>query len=124
MSEARAYDMGKFWRLVSVDGGRVIGTFWVSVPEGDREGHVKTVDVTVWDGPQRNWGRVLYSHSLTAFVKGDEVRIPEHMIDKEVRADVLDAMDDMQNAVRLSVRAAEAVIEIDRKSAAAGERGE
>lgn len=105
-ANVQAYDMGRFWRLVSVDGGRVTGTFWVS-HNADGEPHsVRSVDVTVWADEQHSWGRTLYSDSLTAFISGDEIRIPKHMIRERVRDDVLDAMDAMTNAIRLAVAAA------------------
>lgn len=104
----QAYDMGRFWRLVSVDSGRVTGTFWVTHGPDGEVNHVRPVDVAVWADDQHTWGRVLYSDSLTAFVNGDEIRIPEHMIREQVRADVLDAMDAMTNAIRLAVAATQA----------------
>lgn len=106
--QVKAYDMGQYWRLVSVDGGRVTGTFWVSLPaSSQREAHVTSVDVIVWVDDKHTWGRTLYSDSLIAFVKDGEVRIPEHSIREHVRADVLDAMDAMVTAIRLAVAAAE-----------------
>ena len=82
-----AYDMGKFWRLVTVDGGLVTGTFWVSLGRSadSQAVHVKTVDVVVWADERRSSGRVLYSDSLTAFIEDGEVRVPEHMIREQVR---------------------------------------
>jgi hypothetical protein len=104
--EVKAYDMGRFWRLVSVDGGRVTGTFWVTLPDERGRAHVKSVDVVVWADDDHTSGRVLYSDSLDVFVEGDEIRVPEHTIRERVRDDVLDAMDDVLNAARLALAAA------------------
>lgn len=107
MAEVKAFDMGRTWRLVGVEGGRVTGTFWVALdPDQKRATHVKTVDVTVWADDQKTWGRTLYSDSLTSFVEGGDIDIPEHMIREQVRHDVLDAMDDMRSAIRAAVDAA------------------
>ena len=106
MAEVTAHDMGRYWRLVDVDGGRVTGTFWVSLNRADRVQYVRTVDVIVWDDDEHRSGRTLYSDSLTAFIEGGEVRIPEHMIREQVRADVLDEMDAMKAAIRLAAEAA------------------
>ena len=110
MAEVTAHDMGTYWRLVDVDGGRVTGTFWVLLPsERARRQDVSlvTVDVTVWDDEHHHAGRMLYSRDLTAFIEEDgEVHIPEHMIREQVRYDVLDAMDAMKVAVRLAADAA------------------
>lgn len=99
-----ACDMSRYWRLVSVSDCPVTGTFWVSRP--DQQGTlVQAVKVTVWADPQRTWGRVVTD--MTAWVKGDEVDIPEHMIDYRVRADVLDQLDDVKAAVLAAARAVE-----------------
>ena len=109
MADVTAHDMGRYWRLVTVDGGLVTGAFWVALPlpaHRNQSVHVKTVDVIVWADERHTSGCCLDSADLTAFVDDGEVRIPEHMISKQIRWDVLDAMDAMKIAIRLAAEAA------------------
>lgn len=83
-------DMSEFWRLISAEGQdddhRIYGTWWVSSTD-----HIKPIDVTIWDR-RSNYGRVLYSDSLTAFRESDgEIRLPKHMILSTILADCEDA---------------------------------
>src|SRR5690606_12561987 len=78
----RSYDMSEHWKLVSVDGGLVTGTVWVT------RKHVRPVDVTVWDGPERHSGRIVYSDGFTAFIEDGKARIPDHMIHGLAEGDV------------------------------------
>lgn len=103
MSAPRAYDMGEHWRLVGVEGGRVTGTFWVSLPTDRYGAIVRPVDVTVWFDEQHTGGRILYSGDLSATVRDGDIDLSEHRIDERKRADVLDAMDAMHTAIRLAV---------------------
>lgn len=96
------HDMSRYWRLVSVDAGPVTGTFWVSRP-GWRGAFVQAVRVTLWINTRRTRGCVVTD--MIAWVKGDEVDLPEHMIDPRVRADVLDRLDDVKAAVLAAARA-------------------
>ena len=71
MSAVKGHDMSHHWRLVSVDGGPVTGTFWVQRPR--RMGTwVIAVDVTLWD-EGRTWGSVLIPGDLSAMVEGGAV---------------------------------------------------
>lgn len=97
-----ARDMSRYWRLVSVSDGPVTGTLWVSRPSGQTT-LVQAVRVTVWIDPQRTWGRVVTD--MIAWVKGDDVDIPERMTDPDVRSDVLDRLDDVKAAVLAAARA-------------------
>ena len=60
MSAVKGHDMSHHWRLVSVEGGLVTGTFWVTRPSEKRRGqiYVYTVDVNIWD-EDRGFGRCL-----------------------------------------------------------------
>jgi hypothetical protein len=62
--------MSHFWRLVSVEGGPVTGTFWVTRPNEKRRGqiYVHTVDVTLWDEDRNNFGRCFTTKDVTATV--------------------------------------------------------
>ena len=68
MSAVKGHDMSHHWRLVSVDGGPVTGTFWVQRPRLTAATWVIAVDVTVWD-EDRTWGLVLIPGDLSAMVK-------------------------------------------------------
>ena len=68
MSAVKGHDMSHHWRLVSVDGGPVSGTFWVQRPRLTAATWVIAVDVTVWD-EDRTWGLVLIPGDLSAMVK-------------------------------------------------------
>jgi hypothetical protein len=69
LPDARGWDMTRYWRLVSVDGGPVTGTFWVTRPDEERRGkiHVYAVDVTLWD-EERTFGRCFTTNDVTATV--------------------------------------------------------
>jgi hypothetical protein len=98
------FDMSRFWRLVSVEGGPVEGTFWVRRP--DRHGvTVTAVDVTVWGDDERTWGRNV--RSMAAFIVGDEVDIPEYVIGHRDLSRVLARLDDAKAAVLAAARAVE-----------------
>ena len=108
MSEPKGHDMSRHWRMVAVDGGRVTGTWWVTRPDRRGEVHVKPIDVTIWNGPERHWGRFCTdTRGLTAFVKGAELSIPEHMIRGPWRDDALAALDEVAASIRAAVAAVE-----------------
>ena len=65
--------MTRYWRLVSVEGGPVTGTFWVRRPSG-RETVVTAVDVTVWADDAHTCGRNI--RDMAALIVGDDVDIP------------------------------------------------
>lgn len=69
MSAVKGHDMSHHWRLVSVEGGLVTGTFWVTRPSEKRRGqiYVYTVDVNIWD-EDRGFGRCLTTKDVTATV--------------------------------------------------------
>lgn len=78
MTDTKGYDMSRFWRLVSNDGGLITGTWWVTRPD-DRKGasHVKPIDVVMWS-EGRHHGLTLHSEDFTAFVT-DGVVEPIHI---------------------------------------------
>lgn len=104
-SEPKGHDMSRSWRLVSVEGGCVTGTFWVAAPSRKCRQVVKAVDVLVWVNEERIWGRVVTD--MTAFVEGGEVHINPRMIDEQVRDDVLAQIDAMKSAVKAAADAVE-----------------
>lgn len=104
MAELDAFELTAHQRLICVEGGRVTGIFWVLKTRVGRF-HVKPVDVSVWDSDEHNSGRILYSDDLTAFVTGDEVDIPPHMVTPSKHDDVLDAMADMEAAILAATKA-------------------
>ena len=69
MSAVKGFDMSRYWRLVSVEGGPVTGTFWATRPDEKRRGqiHVYTVDVTLWD-EERAFGRRFTTNDVIATV--------------------------------------------------------
>ena len=71
MSAIKGHDMSHHWRLVSVDGGPVTGTFWVQRPRRMGTWAI-AADVTLWD-EGRTWGAVLIPGDLSAVVEGDTV---------------------------------------------------
>ena len=105
MSEPKGHDMSRYWRLVSVENGRVTGTFWIDAPGKRGRQTVNAVDVTVWADDARTWGRVV--KDMTAFIEGGEVSISPHMIAEQVRDDVLSQIDAMKAAVLAAVNAVE-----------------
>lgn len=115
MSTITAHDMSQHWRLVNVEGGRVAGVFQVGYPHQFGYPHqrgyrtVKSIEVIMWHTDEHRSGRLLRAHALTAFVDGGDVEIPQHMIDEEVRddvLDVLDVLDEMKAAILAAVGAA------------------
>jgi small nuclear ribonucleoprotein (snRNP)-like protein len=98
-----AHDMTRFWRIFTVDHGRVRGDFIVYAAKvGVHE--VKPLNVTLWDD-EHTWGRVVKYDDFIAIVKGDGIEIPGHMIRADVRPDIEDAMDDLLAALRECVDA-------------------
>jgi len=99
MGDVRAYDMSRFQRIISTDGGRIRGSFraLTTGKHGD-EVLIWPIEVTVeFDGG--TWGQMLYSHDMTATVRGQEVDIPKHMIAERKLATIEDAWDDMTAAL-------------------------
>lgn len=105
MGETKAYDLGRFQRLVGVDGKRVSGTFMVLSAKNSRQMWVTTVDVVVWD-EGHNSGRVLHSQDLTASVQDGEADLHERSIASNKVDDVLDVWDEMKAALVAAAEAA------------------
>ena len=105
MNEPTAYDMTRFWRIFTIQHGRVNGTFIVRAGK-DRVHNVTPEDVTIYLDDEHSWGRVLDARDLTAFVREDgSIDLPEHMIRESIRDDVLEVMDDLITAIRACVEA-------------------
>jgi len=98
----KAYSMDRFWRIVGVDGGRVTGTFVAVIPAGrlDDRTMVTPLDVTVWHDDEHTSGRILYGKDFVAWVDGENVNMPKHMIASNKLADVEDAWEPMLAALR------------------------
>jgi len=97
------HDMSRYWRLVSVEGGPITGTVWVSIPRKGEQ-TVKAVDMTLWADEKHSWGRLI--KDMTAFIRNGVVEISKHMIEERVREDVLDQID----AVKVAILAAAAAV--------------
>lgn len=106
MSDApTAHDMTRFWRIFTIQHGRINGTFIVKAGK-DRVHNVTPEDVTIYADDAHSWGRVIVGRDLTAFVRDDgEIEIPRHMIREAIRFDVEDAMDDLIACIRACVEA-------------------
>lgn len=99
-----AHDMTRFWRIFTVDHGRVRGDFIVYAAKvGVHD--VKPLNVTLWADEAHTWGRVVKYDDFIAMVRDDGITIPAHMIRADVRLDIEDAMDDLLAAMRQCVDA-------------------
>lgn len=100
-----AHDMTRFWRIFTIQHGRVNGTFIVKAGKG-RVHNITPEDVTIYGDDAHSWGRVLRSGDLTAFLREDgSIDIPKHMIRERSRYEVEDAMDDLLACLRACVEA-------------------
>ena len=105
MADLTAHDMTRFWRIFTIQHGRINGTFIVKAGN-DRVHHVTPELVTVYGDDTHCWGRTLYGKDLTAFVREDgSVDIPKHMISEKVRYEVEDAEADLLACIRACVEA-------------------
>lgn len=105
MADLTAHDMTRFWRIFTIQHGRVNGTFTVKAGK-DRVHNVTPEEVTVYGDDSHRWGRVLHGTDLTAFVREDgSIDLPEHMIKESLRHDVLDAEADLLACIRACVEA-------------------
>jgi hypothetical protein len=101
-----SYDMGRFHRLVGVDGPRVRGTFVVmGTKNPDKEVWVKAHDVVIWD-EGHNSGICFYSNDLTASVKDGVAELSKHMVKSSLLADVEDVWDEMLEVLVAAVEGA------------------
>lgn len=101
MIEQKAYDMGRFQRIVGVEGPRVRGSFIAHATNEDDRIHVSPFDVTIWDEGHLS-GRIIHHEDLLAFVDPEgTVDIPKHMLREDKRHDIEDVWDEMVSAVRL-----------------------
>lgn len=106
-AEQRAFDLGRFQRIVGVEGPRVRGNFTALAVQPDATVHVSPLDVTIYD-EHRSGGISLHHGDLSATVRPDgEVEIPDHMIRERVRYDVADVRAEMESAIRLVAEAAQ-----------------
>lgn len=113
----KAYDLSRYQRLIGVESERITGTFKVLLPVGGRRAtvHVTPVEVRIWDSPEKHSGRILHYPDFTAFVDGEDVSIPLHMVNSDKRADVQEAMDELERVLlAVAERAKEGGTEPDR----------
>lgn len=108
MSDAiQAYDLGRFQRIVQVDGSRIRGKFQVLSARDDRdEAWVSAIDVTVYADDDRSWGRVFYSNDLTGSVKDGVAQLSKHMVASNKLHDVEDVWDEMLAVLAAAAAAA------------------
>lgn len=106
MAQPRGHDMSKFWRLVSVEGGLVTGTWWVSSPDRRGESWVKSVDVVVWHDELHRSG-VVMNAGITASVAGGVVDLPRHMIHGQHKYAVWSNLDAVKASILAAVEAVE-----------------
>lgn len=110
-AEITAHDMSRFQRIFTVERGRVTGLFVALVVPKDRDLVMVTpYDVTVWADDAHTWGRTLVSRDFTAWVRGDTVDVPGHMITADKRDDIAAALSDFITAIQaVADRALEAM---------------
>ena len=108
MNNLKGHDLGKYQRLIFVEGERVRGTFHVLLGfgPGSQRVWVKPFDVTVYADEAHTWGRMLYSQDLTASVEDGEVQLKEHTINSDLLDTVRDVWDEMLAAIAAAVTAA------------------
>lgn len=103
MTEVKAYDMGQFQRLVSVESERVSGMFRVLSLKNERqESLVWPIDLTLWMGPEgdrRYWGRTYGPSDFDAKVKAGSVEIDPRRVPKNKRAEVEEVIEELKAAI-------------------------
>lgn len=106
-----AHDMSRFQRIFTVEGGRVTGLFVALVTESEPDSAMITpYDVVVWADDAHTSGRTLVSRDFTAWVRGDMVDVPGHMITADKRDDIAAALSDFITAIQaVADRAREAM---------------
>ena len=109
MNEIKCYDLSKYKRLVTAEGGsgRIRGTFAVLLSSSDCTSWVKAHDVVIYD-EGHNSGRCLYSNDLTGSVIDGIATISEHMVTQSLLADVQEVWDEMLQVMLAAVDAARA----------------
>ena len=97
----RAYDMSRYQRIVSVEWGRVSGSFKVSRTD-DQSALVIPIDLMIYD--EARWcGRVFDSGDFAASVEGDTVSLGR--VEPSKKFDAEDAIDDLTAAILAASRA-------------------
>jgi hypothetical protein len=111
-TELKAYDMGRFQRIVGNEGTRVSGMWRVLSlkREGEDEHLVLPLDVTIWmgaDGDEHRWGQGVRAEDFSADVVDGVVQLdPDRISDKNKRAAVLDHLEQMRETILAVARAA------------------
>lgn len=119
-TEARAYDMSRYQRVIGTE-GRISGTWIVLSARGRDRVCIRPYDVTIYDETHRS-GRILGRDDLLAWVRGDEVDVPKHMVRDHVRDEVDEVWNELTELLKLIARAfVNGPREPDRNSADSGE---
>lgn len=106
MTEMRAFDMGRFQRIVFVEGNRVSGLFKVlSTKKSSDSFWVSSCEMTIYS-EDKSYGRVFHSGDLSAEVVAGEVELAEHMVASNKLADAKDAWDELLEAILAASEAA------------------
>lgn len=103
----KAFSMGRFHKLVAVEGERVRGTFAVLLGQPGKPTYVKPFDVTVYD-EGRHSGIVFYSGDMVGNVIDGVASIQERSITDSKRWDARDAWAELCDAIAAVVEIAEA----------------
>ena len=106
-TEVKGYDMSRYWRLASTDGGEVVGTWWVSRPDRRGTVHVKPIDVLLWaEGRHHGW--TLKSDDFTAFITDGVVEpINVHSRHDHVTHEAMSRLPEIEAAVLAAAAAVE-----------------
>ena len=94
----KGYDMSEHWRLVSVDGGPLTGTFWVTRATDRWPARVTSIDATLWDRTA-DYGFVYGPRDLSADVVNGQAELDVRTVPERRRALVEDYLDEVRAAL-------------------------
>ncbi len=107
MTDEKAYDLGRFQRIVGVEGPMVHGNFTALSTRDGSDTIVQPLEVTIYHDESHHSGRILTFGELTAWVHPDgSVDMSKHSIREDKLAEVESVWDEMVAAVRLVAEAA------------------
>ena len=111
-NEIKAYDMGRFQRIVGVEAPRITGMFRVLSMKDEREETlVWPLDMTIWFD-NKHWGRTYDADDFTAKVKAGVVNLDANDVRDSKRAEVEEVIEELR-AVILAVSKAAAYQDAD-----------
>lgn len=115
-NEMKAYDMGRFQRLVGGESERASGMFRTLSMKDDRnETLVWPIDLTLWmgeEGYRRRWGRTYGPDDFSAKVKDGVVELDPQRVPATKRAEVEEVLEELK-ALILAVSQAACYQETD-----------